>query len=310
MHYARAIREEISRALESPDVIFLGEDIREYGGAFGVSRGLWTEYPEQVINTPLSEPALMGVATGMALGGMHPILEIMFMDFMTLTIDQLLNHALKYEYMYNGKLHVPLLIRTPYGDPEAGYGPTHSQTLISLMATFPGLQIMAPADVGDVREMFRAAMTATSPVLFLEGKSLYWKKFPDHVKSLGTHAEVSTVPLISTKLTVATYGELVHTVLQLREEHNWPIDVVNLRYIKPLDMQAIKDSVFETGRLLVIDQCAPFCSIASEITSQIPGEKLTAADSPIPCARSLVEHVCVTKEKIQTKIEHMLQEEK
>ena len=143
MNYIESVREALNRCLANDDrVILLGEDICDpYGGAFKVTKGLSTRFPARVINTPLSEPSITGVAVGMALRGLHPVLEIMFGDFLTLCSDQIVNHAGKFRWMYNDTVTVPLVIRTPMGG-YRGYGPTHSQNTERLLFGFPGIRIV------------------------------------------------------------------------------------------------------------------------------------------------------------------------
>ena len=162
-----AILEHDSRA------VVLGEDILDpYGGAFKVTQGLSTRFPDRVFTTPISEAAIVGVSVGLALRGRHPIAEIMFGDFVTLAADQLINHAAKYAAMYNGQVRVPLVVRTPMGGGR-GYGPTHSQSLERLFLGIPHLTVLAPSHVHDAGALLQAAVRAGDPVLFVENKLLY-----------------------------------------------------------------------------------------------------------------------------------------
>jgi len=251
----------------------------------------------------------------MAIGGIRTVIEIMFMDFLTLGIDQLLNHALKYQQMYNNQVTVPLIIRTPYGAPEKSYGATHSQNLASLFATFPGLTIFVPSDVGDVRELFQIALQIQSPALFMEPKELYWIDSPDIIKNIGPIAELK---VFGSKLTIVTYGEYVQIVEDLIRKFSLPIELINLRILKPLDMKTIVLSVRRTGKCLIIDGCAPICSIASEIAARLqkevwsdllgPIHMLNPMDCVIPVSTDLVEHTQLTPQKIYDEI-MMLEEE-
>jgi pyruvate/2-oxoglutarate/acetoin dehydrogenase E1 component len=155
-------------------VFLLGEDVLDpYGGAFKVTRGLSTAYPGRVLTTPISEAGITGIAAGMALRGLRPVVEIMFGDFITLIADQLINHIAKFRWMYNDQVRVPLVIRTPMGG-RRGYGPTHSQTLEKLYLGVPGLRVLAPSSVGDPGGLLsRAILEDDDPVLFVENKLLY-----------------------------------------------------------------------------------------------------------------------------------------
>ena len=170
-----ALNAALHRAFASDErVILLGEDVLDpYGGAFRVTRGLSTAYPSRVLSTPISEGAMVGAAAGMALRGMRPVVEIMFGDFITLAADQLINHASKFRWMYADQVRVPLVLRTPMGG-RRGYGPTHSQTLEKLFLGAPGLQVLAPASMGDPGELlYRAILETQDPILFIENKLQY-----------------------------------------------------------------------------------------------------------------------------------------
>ena len=172
--YGQSINKALNKKLDQEkSVILLGEDICDpYGGAFKVTKGLSTKYPNQVINTPISEHALVGVAAGLAMRGLSPVLEIMFGDFLTLCADQIINHVAKFFWMYNGKVKVPMVIRTPMGG-RKGYGPTHSQTLEKIYLGIPGIEIIAPSNFHDPGELLIKSIDYGKPVLFIEHKFLY-----------------------------------------------------------------------------------------------------------------------------------------
>ena len=172
--YLESLRTSLHAILEQdPRAVVLGEDILDpYGGAFKVTQGLSTRFPDRVFTTPISEAAIVGVSVGLALRGHHPIAEIMFGDFVTLAADQLINHAAKYAAMYNGRVRVPLVVRTPMGGGR-GYGPTHSQSLERLFLGIPHLTVLAPSHVHDAGALLQAAVHAGDPVLFVENKLLY-----------------------------------------------------------------------------------------------------------------------------------------
>jgi pyruvate/2-oxoglutarate/acetoin dehydrogenase E1 component len=172
-----SLNSALLHAMETdPSVFVLGEDILDpYGGAFKVTRGLSTRFPERVLTSPISEAALVGVANGMALRGLRPVAEIMFGDFVTLIADQLVNQAAKFRWMYNNKVNVPMVVRTPMGG-RRGYGPTHSQSLEKMFMGIPGLTVVAPNTLGDAGRLLEAAIADTDPVLFVEHKLLYTRK--------------------------------------------------------------------------------------------------------------------------------------
>ncbi len=180
------ILESLNRGLrtcleESDQVYVIGEDVLDpYGGAFKVTRGLSTDYPERVITTPVSEAGIVGVGVGMALRGLYPVIEIMFGDFISLTVDQLINHAAKFRWMSNDQVRVPLVVRTPMGG-RRGYGPTHSQSLEKHLLGAPGLRVVAATALGDAGDLLRkVVLEDDDPVLFLEHKALYAKQIIIH----------------------------------------------------------------------------------------------------------------------------------
>ncbi|OGO72164.1 MAG: hypothetical protein A2Z49_11430, partial [Chloroflexi bacterium RBG_19FT_COMBO_56_12] len=242
-----SVLEELNSALkrafaDDSRVYLLGEDVLDpYGGAFKVTRGLSSAYPERVLTTPLSEAGITGVAAGMALRGLHPVVEIMFGDFLSLAADQLINHIAKFRWMYNDQVRLPLVIRTPMGG-RRGYGPTHSQSLEKFFLGIPGLRVLAPAALstpgygpGDL--LYRTILESDDPVLFIENKLLYLLP----VQSAGTLMDfnLTTLPAASERaapaysltirgappptLTLAAYGYMAdlaqQAVLRLAYDH-------------------------------------------------------------------------------------------
>jgi pyruvate/2-oxoglutarate/acetoin dehydrogenase E1 component len=256
-------------ALENnPRVILLGEDILDpYGGAFKVTRGLSTKFPQQVIPTPISEAAIVGVATGMAMRGYHPVVEIMFGDFITLIMDQVLNHATKFHWMYNEQVSVPLVIRTPMGG-RRGYGPTHSQSLEKHFLGIPGLKVIAPSTVGYPGELLLGAINHENPVLFIEHKLLYPCSIKEQGKgdlvdyrverSGGLFDPVILHPPYPSKLTIATYGynlELaLAACLELMMEREVFCELVVFSQLSPCDLNYLFPSIKENGHLLVLEE--------------------------------------------------------
>jgi pyruvate/2-oxoglutarate/acetoin dehydrogenase E1 component len=207
----------LKHSMETDENVFvLGEDILDpYGGAFKVTRGLSTTFPERVLTTPISEAAIIGIATGMALRGLRPVAEIMFGDFVTLISDQLVNHASKFRWMYNDQVHVPMVVRTPMGG-RRGYGPTHSQSLEKMFLGVPGLKVVAPNTLGDPASLLEAAIYDGNPVLFIEHKLLYPKSLLDpskdemiefHIEQTKDNYPTFTIrPESESDLTIACYG--------------------------------------------------------------------------------------------------------
>jgi pyruvate/2-oxoglutarate/acetoin dehydrogenase E1 component len=318
-------------ALETDDrVVLLGEDIVDpYGGAFKVTRGLSTDFPERVRSTPISEGAIAGVSAGLALAGYRPIAEIMFGDFLSLCFDQIVNHITKYEAMYDGQVTCPVIIRTPSGGGR-GYGPTHSQSLEKHFLGVPYLQVVAASLVHDPDVVLRALLAQDGPVLFIEHKSLYplHLTLPEH-GTIGDdlaeeHISENGLPTVSLRpvaredcaLTVLAYGfqaELARRVLdRLAVEEEIFGELVVPSSISPIDWAPIDASVSVTRNLLVVEEGAEGWSwgaeIAARISSHFFGElrcpvSTAASDAAvIPSAKALESTVVMSEQRIEQAI--------
>jgi len=306
-------------------VILLGEDVLDpYGGAFKITRGLSSKYPERVLTTPISEAGIVGVAAGLALRGMRPVVEIMFGDFLTLSADQLINHAAKFRWMYNDQVRVPLVVRTPMGA-RRGYGPTHSQTLEKLFLGVPGLRILSPAALGDPGELlFQVIIKSEDPVLFIENKLLYllpldentalqeftiqnWQ-VGDHPFPHGLSSSLSLIPPAPgyslslrgaphPKLTIAAYGYMAELArqasLKLAYEHEIFTELVVPTQLAPFQIDAILDSAWSTGKLLVVEEGSLTSGWGAEVLARATersaiklhlARRLAAQDLPIPAS--------------------------
>ena len=256
----------LSRALAANSRVYLiGEDLLDpYGGAFKVTKGLSTMYPERVLSSPVSEAALVGLGNGMALRGLRPVVELMFGDFLTLAADQLVNHAAKFRWMYNDQVRVPLVVRTPVGG-RRGYGPTHSQTLEKLFLGVPGLEVWAACDLGNPGELLcRLILEGEDPVLFIENKLLYPLRMQDstglvdfELRSMDREAfDLGQVYRLTVRgapdpvLTVAAYGYMAslarQAVLQLAYEDEIFVELIVLTRLAPLDCSPFINSIKRT----------------------------------------------------------------
>ncbi|MBI5620482.1 alpha-ketoacid dehydrogenase subunit beta [Candidatus Saganbacteria bacterium] len=285
MYYWQAIQEAMAEEMERDRRVFLlGEDIAEYGGAFGVTRGLLEKFGKhRIVNTPISEPGIVGLATGAALKGLRPIVEIMFMDFMTLCSDQILNHAAKYAYMYAGMVNVPLVIRTPAGGRRA-YGPTHSQSLESWFMRVPGLKVVAPSDPADAKGLLKTAIRDDNPVLFVEHKMLYAVKGPVPKKEYLIPFGQAAIRRSGNDVTIVTYSEMVPRALRTAEklsEENIDAEVIDLRTLAPLDLPAVFASVKKTGRVLIAEEGWKTGGVGAEISAAIGENVLEYLEAPI-----------------------------
>ncbi|MFC2065248.1 alpha-ketoacid dehydrogenase subunit beta [Chloroflexota bacterium] len=305
-------------------VILLGEDLLDpYGGAFKVSQGLSTLFPDQVITTPISEAAIVGIATGMAMRGLRPIVEIMFGDFLTLTADQIINHASKFHWMYNSKVDVPLVIRAPMGG-RRGYGPTHSQSIEKLFFGVPGLRVIAPNTMGDPGYLLISAIEDKNPVLFIEHKLLYASRLQGpnsedlvdaKVLIIGNGYPTHKIQFSSTpEVTIATYGynfEIARkAAVEVLYEYEINTEIVLFSQISPLNLDPLLESINLTGKLITFEEGYLTSGWGSEIAGRISETnvenlniiRIGAKDFPIPNSNALEKLVLPSKELLKERI--------
>lgn len=313
MRYAEALnlalREEMTR---DPSVFLMGEDIGTYGGVFKVSRGLMEEFGEaRVRDTPISEQAMTAMAVTAAMTGTRPVLEIMYADFLPLSLDALINQASIYEYIWNGQVQMPFVLRTQGGG-GAGAGAQHSKALDALVAHVPGLQVVAPVTPADARGLLKSAIRDPRPVIFLEHKLLY-----------NTRGEVDTgaedlVPIGKARIAragsdvsiLATSKMVIEAekAADLLAQDGISAEVIDLRSLRPLDVATIQLSVAKTNRAVVVNEGWRFCGYASEIAATImelcfddldaPVERVTLPDMPVPYSEPLESAVLPNAQKI------------
>jgi pyruvate/2-oxoglutarate/acetoin dehydrogenase E1 component len=298
IYYSHAIRDALAEELRRDErVLLIGEDIAQYGGAFKISEGFLDEFgAERVINAPISENSFVGVAVGAALTGMRPVVEIMFMDFITLAMDQLVNHAAKFHYMYGDQATVPLVVRCPAGAGR-GYGPSHSQSLERWFMATPGLKVAAPANAADAKGMLKAAIRDDNPVIFIESKLLYGRRGAvpdgDYVVPLGSACVVRS----GTDVAIVAYSRMVEEAVRAAEalaESDISAAVVDLRSLAPLDMDTVAASVAECGRVVVAEEGHLTGGVGAEVAAQImercfdlleaPIRRVAAMDVPVPAS--------------------------
>jgi len=287
--YLEAIREAMQQVMRvNPDVYLIGEDVAEYGGAFGVSVGLLEEFGrERVRNSPISEDALIGVAVGSAVTGMRPIAEIMFSDFITIAMDEIANQAAKIRYQFGGKAAVPMVIRTAGGG-GTGAASQHSQSLEALVAHIPGLKVVMPSGPYDAKGLLTASINDNNPVIFIEHKLLYKnKKYIQHVPE-----EIYEIPLgvgevkrEGSDITVVAASFMVQKSIEVAEmiadERNVQCEVVDLRTLRPLDIDLILNSVKKTGKLVCVEEGCGFGGFMGEVVSQVVEKGFDLLDAPV-----------------------------
>jgi pyruvate/2-oxoglutarate/acetoin dehydrogenase E1 component len=300
--YAEAVRAALREEMIRDERVFLfGEDIGRYGGAFGVTFGLLDEFGEQrVKETPISEAAIVGAATGAALVGMRPVAEIMFMDFILLTMEQLVNQAAKARFMFGGKATVPMVIRMAGGS-GTGAAAQHSQSLESLLIHIPGIKVVNPSTPYDAKGLLISSIRDPNPVCFVEHKQLYKTKGEVPEGEYTIPIGVADVKREGSEITVVAGNIMVPRTLvaaQKLAQEGIEVEVIDPRTLRPLDVETIINSVRKTGRLLVVHEACQTGGWAGEVIASVassrafyyldaPMRRLAGADVPIPYNRNL-----------------------
>lgn len=278
--YIDALNEGMATALEEDErVVVLGIDVGAGGGIFRVTRGLYERFgPERVIDAPISEMGYVGAAVGAAMTGLRPIVEIMFMDFVGVCMDPILNQAAKLRYMTAGALEIPIVFRMQTGAGKAA-GAQHSQSLEAWFAHVPGLKVVMPATVADARDLMLASVRDPNPVVFVENRRLY-----------GSKGEIDAEPLPLGKarvarpgsdVTVLTWGQMLRTCLAAAEEGPASLEVIDLRSLAPLDMETVTASVRRTGRLLIVHEAVQDFGAGAEIAARVADDLFDELRTPV-----------------------------
>ena len=300
--YLEAVREAMTQEMERDEKVFLiGEDIGAYGGAFGASFGMLEQFgPERILDTPITELGLTGAATGAALIGMRPIAEIMFMDFMTLASEQLVNQAAKLRFMFGGNATVPMVLRTPAGS-GTGAAEHHSQSLENWFVHIPGLKVVMPSSPYDVTGLLISSIRDDNAVVFVEHKLLYKTKGPVPEEPYTIPLGKSEVKREGKDLTIVATSIMVSRSLEAAEqlaEEGIEVEIVDPRTLRPLDEGPIVDSVVKTGKVLIVHEAVKTGGFGGELAAIIaesrafgyldaPIVRLAGRDMPIPYNRTL-----------------------
>ena len=333
----KTIREALNEAIRlemrrDPTVIVIGEDVAggaggtgerdAYGGVFGVTKGLFGEFGEaRVIDTPITESAIMGAAAGAAMTGLRPIAELMFCDFMGVCFDQIFNQAAKFRYMFGGKAETPLVIRTMFG---AGLraAAQHSQSLYNIFTAVPGLKCVIPSNAYDAKGLLIQAIRDNDPVMFFEHKSLY-----DHESDVPD--EAYTIPFGEANITregddvtIVAFARMLHIANGVADElakDGLSVEVIDPRTTSPLDEESILESVEKTGRLVIVDEGGPRCGMAADIAAMVaqqafgalkgPIMQVTAPHTPVPFSPVLEDLYIPGPEQVVAAVQHVMQPE-
>jgi acetoin:2,6-dichlorophenolindophenol oxidoreductase subunit beta len=319
--YSQAINEALAQEMARDEtVIVMGEDNAggagspgeqdAWGGVLGVTKGLYGKFPGRVLDTPLSEGGFIGTAVGAAACGLRPVAELMFIDFMGVCFDQIFNQAAKFRYMFGGKAVTPVVIRTMCG---AGLraAAQHSQMLTSLFTHIPGLKVVCPATPYDAKGLLIEAIRDNDPVIFCEHKLLYGMEGDVPEESYSIPFGEANIARDGDDVTIVTYGRMVHYALDAAQKlakEGIEADVIDLRTTSPLDEETILESARRTGRVLVVDEATPRCSIATDIAALVaqrafhdlkaPVGMVTAPHTPVPFAGVLEDLYIPSADKI------------
>jgi len=320
IEYREAIREAVIEEMDrDPKVFLIGEDIGKYGGAFRAYKGLLEKYgPERVINTPISEAAIVGAGIGAAVTGYRPISELMFIDFTTLAMDQIVNQAAKIRYMTGDNLNVPLVIRTQ-GGAGRGVAAQHSQSLEAWFYHVPGLKVVMPATPYDVKGLLKTAVRDNNPVIFIEHKMIYLNKGPVPEEEYLIPFGVADIKREGSDVTIFAYSNMVFKSLQAAaelEKEGINCEIFDPRTLVPLDEEALIKSVKKTGRLVIVSEACQRGSIASDICARINQKAFDYLDAPVKIVAGLntpipynatLEQACIPhKENIISAVKEIL----
>jgi acetoin:2,6-dichlorophenolindophenol oxidoreductase subunit beta len=290
-----------------------------WGGVLGVTKGLYHQFPGRVLDTPISESAFIGAAIGAATGGMRPVAELMFIDFMGVCFDQIYNQAAKFRYMFGGKARTPVVIRTMWG---AGLraAAQHSQSLLSVFTHVPGLKVVAPSNPYDAKGLLIQAIRDDDPVIFAEHKLLYDVAGEVPEESYTIPFGEANVVREGGDVTIVAFGRMVNVASQAAEElagTGIEAEIVDPRTTSPLDSDTILESVESTGRLVVVDESNPRCSLASDIAGMVaqeafgalraPIQQVTGPHTPVPFADSLEDLFIPDPQRVANAVKHVVE---
>lgn len=322
--FAEALNEALMQEMErDPTVIVMGEDVGVYGGIFGVTKGLIEKFgPNRVIDTPISETGFIGAGVGAAAVGLRPVVELMFVDFFGVCMDQIYNQAAKMRYMFGGKIKIPLTIRTTIGGGVSAAA-QHSQVLYSIFMHVPGLKIIVPSTPHDAKGLLISAIRDDNPKMFFEHKLLYGIKGPVPKEPYTIPFGVADVKAEGSDVTVVAVAYMVHEALKAADElkkEGISVEVIDPRTLVPFDKEMVFKSVRKTGRLVVVDEDYDRAGFASWVASLVadecfeyldaPVKRVTTPNVPIPFSPPLEREVLPNAERIIKAIKEVVRKTK
>jgi len=320
MNYAEAVADALKLEMRrNPDIYIYGEDVGKFGGSFGVTGyGVFEEFPDRVLDTPISETAIVGPAVGAAAAGLRPCVEILFMDFLPIAMDELCNQAAKFYYMFGGQIKCPMVVRTALG---AGMGAAahHSQSLEAMLCHTPGLKTVIPATPHDAKGLLISSIRDDNPVVFLEHKMLYAKKGEVPEGEYTIPIGKADVKREGTDVTLVCYSSMVYECLAAAdtlEKNGISAEVLDLRTLIPLDKEAILESLAKTHRLVIIHEACLTGGFGGEIAAiaadegfdllDAPVIRVAGPDTPVPFSPVLEKEFIVKAPRIAAAVEKLL----
>jgi pyruvate dehydrogenase E1 component beta subunit len=320
IQFREALREALNEEMRADKSVFLmGEEVAEYNGAYKVSQGMLEEFGDQrVIDTPIAELGFAGIGVGAAMNGLRPVIEFMTFNFSLVAIDQVINSAAKIYSMSGGQFNCPIVFRGPTA--SAGQlGAQHSQAFENWFANTPGLKVIVPSTPYDAKGLLKSAIRDNDPVIFMESEQMYGDKGEvpegEYIIPIG----VADIKRKGKDVTIVTFGKIVHVVLAAcveLEKENISVEVIDLRTVRPIDYNAIFESVKKTNRLVVVEEAWPLASISGEITYKVqkeafdyldaPVARVTSRDVPLPYAPNLINEALPNIERIVAAVKGVL----
>ena len=303
IQFREAVAEAMSEEMRLDDSVYLmGEEVAEYNGAYKASKGMLDEFgPERVIDTPIAELGFAGIGVGSAMNGNRPIIEFMTFNFSLVGIDQIINNAAKMRQMSGGQFNIPIVFRGPTG--SAGQlGATHSQAFESWYANTPGLKVIVPSNPYDAKGLLKAAIRDDDPVIFMESEQMYGDKGEVPEEEYLIEIGKADIKREGTDVTIVSFGKIIKEAYKAADqlaEEDISCEIIDLRTVRPMDHDAILESVKKTNRLVILEEAWPFGNVATEIVYQVqskafdyldaPIVKLNTADTPAPYSPVLLE---------------------
>ncbi|MBX3749456.1 MAG: alpha-ketoacid dehydrogenase subunit beta [Opitutaceae bacterium] len=284
--YREAIRHALAEELErDPNVVVMGEEVAQFNGAYKVTEGLLAKFgPKRIVDTPISEAGFIGLGVGASMLGIRPVMELMFWSFYSVAFDQILNNAANVRYMSGGLINCPIVIRGP-ANGGTNVGATHSHTPENVLANHPGVKVVVPSTPYDAKGLLKSAIRDNDPVMFLENTILYGDKGEVPAEEYLVPLGLADVKRKGTDLSIVTYGRsVIHSLVAaevLHKEHGISAEVVDLRTIRPLDIDTVLQSVAKTHRVLIVEEQKPFASVGSQLSYMIQREAFDELDAPI-----------------------------